>query len=192
MIYYYPNRPLLLTPDHPEVAVRSQHLDWDAELKKNGTRLELQKDDGLKFFNRQKVLLKYQPIKGLVDELRSLEIPNHSQLDAELLHFKLKHIKNRIYFYDLYVFNGERVVEELQFRREMLHDLFKGRKFEHIEIAKTYSGDFFNLFSEVIKKEENEGLVMKNKKGKIVWKTTRSPDVPWQVKIRKSTKNYKF
>jgi len=192
MIYFYPNRPLLLTPDHPKVEVWSQHSDWDAEIKKNGTRLVLQQDSGLKFFNRKRGLLKYRPAKGLIDELNSLEIPNHSQLDAELLHFKTKHIKDVVYFYDAYLLKEERVTEELQFRREILHNLFKGRKFKHIEIAQTYSGDFHNLFNEVIKKEENEGLVMKNKKGKIVWKTTRSPDVPWQVKIRKSTKNYRF
>jgi len=202
MLYYYPNRPTLLSPDSEFVKKMSDDKDIDAEIKKNGARLSLWKSsrDALKhpsfqnflFWNRTKEILKYTPTEELLDELLSLNLPDNTHIDAELMHFQTKNIKHFIYIYDLYIFNGRQMLEELQYRRESLHNIFRGKKFKHLEIAQTYKTDFYSLFKQVIVTEENEGLVMKNKKGKIVWNLNKSSDVDWQTKIRKPSKKYEF
>lgn len=201
MLYYYPNKPILILPTSPVVQQLSDDPDWWAEVKKNGSRLCLWKskeDSNHKnfnefiFWNRTKELLKYTPDPELLDELNSLNIPNGTHIDAELLHQKTKHIKHYIYVYDLYRYKGLEVLETLEVRRRMLEDLISKKNLKHIQLAQTYSSDFVNLFKKVIVEEENEGLVMKNRKGKIVWNLKTCVEVPWQVKIRKTNGSYQF
>ena len=201
MLYWYPNRPFKLPPTSPKVTELSNSPDWDGEIKKNGTRLELWKSttDAKKqksyndfiFWNRHKSVLTYLPSKGVMDELKSLNLPDNTYIDAELLHFKTKAIKHHIYIYDIYIYGGQQMMEELRYRRELLHSILRD-KYDHLCIAQTYETGFFELYQKVIKNEEDEGLVMKNKKGKIVWDLRKSPDVWWQFKIRRESKNYKW
>ena len=200
MIYYYPNRPILISPDNPSVELKSNDINWDAEIKWNGDRLVLQKQENpnkknfenFVFFNRENDVLKYAPIKELMEELKALNLPPETQLDGELLHNKTKKIKNRIIFYDIYILGGHNVTGILQERRDILKLLFNDKKFKHIEIAERFETGFTEKFKEVITREECEGLVLKNKTGKIVFNTIKSPDVCWQNKIRREHKNYKF
>ena len=202
MLYFWPNRPFLLQPTDPTVARLSADPNWSAELKFNGDRLCLQKHsdptpwkqfDGFVFANRHKDYLKrFEPSKTLLDELKSLNLPDGTQLDGELLHFHTKAIKFKIVFYDIYVLGGKQITEPLYARRNILTDIFAGRKFNHLSISEQHASDFSNLFNEVIKREEIEGLVMKDARGKITFNTTASNDVTWQFKCRKSSKNYAF
>jgi hypothetical protein len=201
MHYYYPNKPILITPDSPQVQQLSDDSDVWAEIKKNGTRLCLwkSKEDSPKhlsfndfiFWNRTKEVLKYYPDPELLDELNSLNIPDSTHIDAELLHQKTKHIKNYIYVYDIYRYKGQQVLESLEVRRRMIEDIVKDG-LKHVQLAKTYPNDFVNLFKKVIVEPENEGLVMKNKKGMIVWNFKTCVDVPWQIKIRKPSNSYPY
>jgi len=114
MMYYYQNRPFLFSPDSPVVQEKSNDPNWDAEIKKNGTRLKLMKvDNKFLFYNRRKEILKYTPCPELLDELNSLELPNETDLDGELMHAKTKHIKHFIFFYDIYFLNGVKVNKEI-------------------------------------------------------------------------------
>lgn len=200
MIYYYPCRPYLFSIDHPKIAELDADDNYDAEIKKNGSRTVFwnTKDAAPKkfgdfvFWNRHKEIADYCPPPSVLDELSSLELPNNTHLDLELLHKKVKGIRNVFYIYDIYVLNGKIVTDTLDARRARLHDIFKGRTFEHLSIAQTYRHNFKALYTEVIKSEENEGLVIKNVKGKIVWNTKVSPDVSWQIKVRREASNYKF
>jgi hypothetical protein len=201
MIYYFQNRPILLPPDSTEVTVKSFDPNWDAEKKFNGDRCKLwySQKPGLHnfknfiFWNRHKeVFRKYTPSEEILDELCSLNLPMETDLDGELLHFKTKNIKHTIIFYDVYYFGNKQIMEELKFRREILHDCFKGKNFKCLKIAEQYETDFQSVFSDVIKSEEVEGLVMKDKRGKIQWNTVKSPDVAWLFKIRRPAKNYQF
>ena len=199
MIFFYPNRPLLFSVDDPRIVSMGTDPNYDAEIKKNGTRLVLQKTKSphpnkqgdFIFFNRQKEVLKYEPSKELMEELSKLRIPFESQLDGELMHFKTKNLKHTIYFYDVYVLSGNLVTVNLEKRREILKDMFGDNKFKLIHISKQYKNGFIKLFKKVITEEENEGLVIKDKRGIISFTVTKSPDVAWQIKIRKPTKNYK-
>jgi ATP-dependent DNA ligase len=167
--------------------------NWVAEVKKNGDRLVLVKDSGrFTFWNRQKTMLKYVPPDEMTEELHKLAIPNGTQLDAELLHNHTKNIKNQIYFYDVYTWNDKPVETDFKSRRLML-EINIPLAGKHICLATQFQGeDFKTLFDNVIKAEENEGLVMKNLTGFIVFNTFKSPDVPWQIKIRRESKNSKF
>jgi ATP-dependent DNA ligase len=192
MIYYYPNKPILIHPNSSIVLEKSLDSNWWAEIKKNGTRLCLRKDkNNYTFWNRHKEILDYQPTLELIEELNSIKIPDGTQIDAELMHQKTKHIKHFIYIYDIYWYKGEQVLEPLSIRRKMLEDLFYS-SYKNFELTKNYSGDFLNLFNKVIVQEENEGLVLKNKNGIIKWDLKKCPEVSWQLKIRKTSKSYQF
>jgi ATP-dependent DNA ligase len=194
MLYYFPNRPFLIPPSSPEVILRDNDPDWHGEIKWMGDRLELQKiDNKFIFMNRhKKAFSKFVPSIELLDELNALNIPNNSQLDGELMHFKTKEIKQTIHFYDVYVLNDKPIREDLEARRDILAQHFGGRKFQHIDITEAFPNNFIELFNSVIKDHEKEGLVLKDKRGKIQFTTNKSVDVTWQIKIRKENKNYKF
>jgi len=193
MFYFFPNRPLLLPIDDPQIVQYSNNSDYIAEVKKNGSRLCLHKVDGeYLWYNRDKKLLNYTPSSEVLVELESLNLPDNTHIDAELLHHKTKHIKNHIYVYDIYQYAGNPIMEPLSGRRQLLTEIFKSKSLNHFELATMYESDFIALFYDVIEKEENEGLVIKNLNGKIIWDMKKSPDVWWQIKVRKPNKNYKF
>lgn len=201
MIYYYPNKPILIHPTSSVIQEKSDDPNWWAEIKKNGSRLCLWKSkvdsekhvnfDNFIFWNRKKELLSYTPSQELVDELNTLNIPDGTHIDAELLHQKTKHIKHFIYVYDIYRFNGKQVFETLDVRRRMIEDIV-GDKLQHIQLAQTYKNDFLTLFNKVIVEEENEGIVMKNKNGKITWNLKTCVEVGWQLKVRKPSNSYDY
>jgi hypothetical protein len=201
MLYYYPNKPILIHPSSPQVKEKSDDLDWWSEIKKNGTRLCLwkSKEDSSKyksfndfvFWNRTKEILSYEPSQEMLDQLNTFKIPECTHIDAELLHNQTKHIKHFIYVYDIYWYKGKQVFETLEVRRKMIEDIF-GNGLSHIQLAQTYQNDFVNLFKKVIVEKENEGLVIKNKKSKIVWSLKKCLEVPWQFKIRKPSSSYQY
>lgn len=199
MLYYFPNRPFLLPPDDPKIIEYSNDSNYHGEIKKNGNRLVLQKAqskhlkfEGFTFFNRQKEVMKYQPCPELLDELQSLKIPSESQLDGELMHFKTKDVKHTIFFYDVYVLDGQKIRVSLEERRQILYNLFGKREFKHIIISEIYPDNFLDVFNNVIGERENEGLVIKDKRGKLVFNPIKSVDVSWQTKIRRPEKNYRY
>lgn len=197
-MFFYPNRPLLLSIDHPKIDEMDKSPDWHAEIKKNGMRLCLHHTeherafDNFVFWERKKKILKYEPLKEVLDELKSLGLPMHTHIDAEFRHNKVKGIKHLIYIYDLYVFGGKMVTDTLDLRRERLLEILKGRKYNHLEIAPTYPNGFKELFKKEIVNPEHEGLVLKDRRGKIVFDTKKSVDCAWQYKVRRPNKNYKF
>lgn len=202
MLYFYPNKPILIHPDSPQIKEKSDDHSWWAEVKKNGTRLCLRKDkqeaskhksfNNFVFWNRHKEVLNYDPSQSLLDELNSFKIPEGTHIDAELMHFKTKNIKNLIYVYDIYWYKGIQVTETLETRRKMIEDIFGIESSKHFEVAKKFDSDFVTVFKEVTIQEENEGIVMKSKKGLINWNLKVCPEVWWQLKVRKPSKSYQF
>ena len=196
MLYYFPNRPLLLPPNDPKVGRLSNDSEWDAEIKYNGDRLVLIYDGkNFKFFNRNKEEFKrYNAPDSLIKELYALELPANTYLDGELLNFRTKNTKNQIVFYDIYYLGNQKMRCSLEERRYALKTFFKGKKFKHLKLIKQRKRNFKKLFDKIVLENDQliEGLVIKNIKGKIVWNAKKSPNVFWQIKIRKPSKNYKF
>lgn len=196
MIFYYPNRPLLFPPSCPQIKQKSKDKNWHAEVKLNGDRLCLFFENGIfTFKNRQnEVFKRYVPPQTLLDELKSFNLPDKTQLDGELLHFHTKNIKHKIVFYDVYTYGGMKQTGTLEKRKAVLLSHFK-QTYKHLALIEDFYGKdipFTELFERVIQKEECEGLVIKDNRGLIVWDSIKSPDVTWQIKIRRPTKNYHF
>ena len=195
MIYYFPNRPILINPNSDLVDQCSNDENWIAETKHNGDRLSLIFEDKKFIFkNRKGELLKYSPSNQLLTELNALNLPDMTFLDGELMHNKSKTLKNTIFFYDVYVVNGNDVNDDLNNRRKILSSFFNDSKFNLISLTKQYNTGFRDIFNKIkdSNNAEEEGLVLKKLTGKLVFNTLRSDEVSWQYKIRKSTKNYSF
>lgn len=189
MVYYFPNRPLLQSIDSIK---KYSGKEWIAELKKNGDRLELFIQNGkYLFMNRYKKEFKYKPTSDVLDSISDLRLPNGTQIDAELLHNKTKHIKHLIYVYDVYQWKNKRIVLPFCERRELLEQYFS-LDGKHIQLAFQYANRFLRVFEKNITAKENEGLVLKNLQGRIKFSVVRSNDVAWQIKIRRPSKNYSF
>jgi len=87
------------------------------------------------------------------------------------------------------------VLEPLSVRRRMIEDIFGDtltRTYKHFELAKVYPDNFEELFKLVIVQSENEGLVLKDRRGLIVWNLKKRLEVAWQLKIRKPSESYRF
>lgn len=194
-MYWYPNRPVLIPRTAQEFGQFSESSDWTAEVKKNGSRLVLQKDEtgAWRFMNRHHSVMTYTPSPSVLDELNSLDIPPDSQLDGELMHTRTKGVKHRIYFYDVYVLGGKKQRGILEKRRETLCDLIP-LGLSHVMRSAVYEDDFEGLFDLILESDvdEDEGLVLKKSSGKLKFNAVKSVDVPWQVKVRRPHKNYQF
>ena len=201
MFYTFPNKPILITIDSSVFKEKSDDPDWWGEIKKNGERLSLRNNkteasqnrsyNGFVFWNREKVL-SYEPTCELLEELSSFKIPKDTHIDAELMHQKTVNVKHLIYVYDIYWYKGKQIYETLEVRRRMIEDIFGDGNYKHFELAKRYFSDFLGVYNEVIKKVENEGLVLKSKHGKISWNLKTSLEVWWQLKVRKPSGSYRF
>ena len=58
--------------------------------------------------------------------------------------------------------------------------------------APTYTGNFNELYQQIIKTDLYEGLVLKKKDSKLEFGTQELNNHSWQIKCRKITKNYAF
>jgi ATP-dependent DNA ligase len=194
MIYWYPNRPILLPKTAHEFGQLSDSPDWTAEIKMDGNRLVLRKLENGKweFMNRHKKPMSYTPSPEVMAELNALNVEPKTQLDGELMHTRTKNVKHQIVFYDVYVLNGEKQRGTLRERREILRDLLDGKGFNHLVQSEVYYTNFKDLFDKVITCREHEGLVLKDVNGKIKFSPVKSDDVAWQYKVRRPHKNYKF
>jgi len=200
-MYWFPNRPKLMTKvifkamDDP---ITGEY--WSAEIKKKGDRLVLLFDGKhFRFMNRHKQEMRYKPPAGMLDELHAMNLKGPCQLDGELMHYHTKETKNFIYFYDIYVQDGEQVRELLSSRRKRLADLINMVSPCPLHFAQSDVWDiksclhgYGELFNEVIKCPEHEGLVFKNKNGMLEFDPIKSPDVPWMIKVRRPEKNHKI
>lgn len=207
-MYWFPNRPFLQPRDflarmdstepHPNLPAGN----WLAEPKLNGDRLVLLREASGRwhFFNRHKKELKYrQPVEMLaaLDALHPWK--GDCQLDGELLHNHTKGVKNLVVLYDVYVLNGEPVRAPLSERQRWLDGLGNGRIpvwFHGITapvcLSTRVHGDYSRHFSELTRLEEVEGLVFKRLDGMLSFNPNSSPDMTWQIKVRREAKNYRF
>lgn len=119
---------------------------------------------------------------------------------GELLHSKTPHIKNQLYLFDKIVDEGVHLVgttfEERQLilqsqwegtREEKQHQI---RVSDYVSLAENLTGDFDSIFDDLL--PEDEGLVLKNPKGKLDPCFKQTANNGWQVKCRIPHKNYSF
>lgn len=195
MIYYYPNRPILVPPDPDKPTdPSSDYLDsleetgrYVAEQKWNGDNCLVHLNDKLEFWNRQKKLLKYIPDDEVREELKRW--PKKSVLNAELVHSKTKGVKHLLIVHCIMCWEGTYLRGKTWgYSRDILENCIDhGLSSIHVQISKVWKSGFFQLFQEadgiII-----EGIILKDPEGKLVFSATPIPDVSWMRKVRKPSK----
>lgn len=193
--YLFPPKPTLITITQPMFKKLEADPDYVAELKLNGTRLELHvfnSGERFEFWNRHKKLLKYEPSKELLDHLKLIKWQGDCIVDGELMHFKTIHIKHRIVLWDVFIWNGEyQGGKSYAERRAILEKAFGSLAFMDLYINPQHKTGFRSIYEEYIKKDEVEGLVMKSLKAKLVVGKRDCPIVKYMWKVRKPGPSYR-
>ena len=195
MIYLFPPKPTLITITQPMFQKLENDPDYVAEVKLNGTRLELyvfNSGERFEFWNRHKKVLKYDPSKELVEHLKKIKWQGNCIVDGELMHFKTTNIKHRIVLWDVLIWNDEyQGVKSYAERRQILEDAFGNVAFADLYVNPQYKSGFKELYDEHTKKDEVEGLVMKSLKAKLIVGKRDCPVVKYMWKVRKPGPSYR-
>lgn len=196
MLFYYPNRPVLVPPDPANpLNPTSAYLDgleksgdWVGELKWNGDNTELFTDDW-SLRNRQGKILSYRPTAEVLDELKST-FPKGCIVNLETVDRHTKTVKNLLVVHCVMAWKGELLLGKTWGdSRKILEKLkWKGN---HVVLSETFRDKFWERFK-ATDGTVHEGLVLKRPDGRLVFSTTPIPDVSWMRKVRKPCAKYKF
>jgi len=193
--YFYPEKPKLLVRGQPMFKKLSEHPLWIAEPKYNGQRVQLHLLDGeATFWGRQGEPLKYKPSNGVLEAIKNtLPQVGYYLLDGELRHNKVKGVKDKIVFWDVFIHNKKLQTESPYWvRRSLLLDLLKINDLEVISLIKQYTNNFEKAFNNLMPFEEFEGLVLKNTQGKLNLGAKSGPESRWMFKVRKETGRHRY
>lgn len=193
--YFYPEKPVLISKTQRLFNRINEDIEWIAEKKYNGTRLQLHYFNGeFQFWNRHGNKIRFTPDAELQAEFDALKpkLFGYCLFDGELRDKKVKGIRNKIMIYDVFIFNNNLLIGmPFKERRIILSKLFFEAG-DPLGLTEQFSGDFHKLFEAQANIEEIEGLVFKNKNGLLNLGRKNGLDSRWMYKVRKPTKNYKF
>jgi len=194
-IYFYPEKPTLVSIEQPLFQLYSTATSWVAEPKYNGSRLQLHIMDGKpEFWDRHGKHLAYKPTNEILSEIaRLLPTNGYYVFDGELRHNKVVGVRNKIILYDVHIFKNE-LLRGIPFskRREILESLLTIDT-EPLGIPKQYTDNFKEIFDTlIIENDEFEGLVMKKLTGILDLGRTSGPNSKWMKKVRKKTGRHYF
>lgn len=202
-----------LHPPRPDLAIPSELLHvyeskgWIAQFKKNGTNtiIAISPDKQIITMNRHKAAHKAWAItEHIKNELLRLFPENKwFVLCAEIMHSKTPTIKDTIYIYDMLVWCGDFMYNSTFEERAEILD---SRLITNVEstthyvcdsagkiwYAKRFNKNFLDLFNSIRDIKIDEGLVLKNPKGRLNTCAKSDDNKSWQVKCRHSAKNYAF
>lgn len=199
-----------LFPPRPDNAVGASSLkfyeekNWVVQCKKNGTCSVIHVRDG----RIANAWTRHGEAHKMWSPNPEAEVGfSHLKGDwvfvAELLHSKVKGMRNILYVFDCLVANGRYCYgDELQFRLNVLSSELKGdlpreeRKASHrvvtpnLWVANSYwGGNALELFNE-FNGPDDEGIVMKDPHAKLKRCYKNGPNNKSMVKHRRPTKNY--
>lgn len=120
--------------------------------------------------------------------------------------------QDKFVIWDVLVYDGNYLVgTTLEMRLSMLNSIYPceqarvsatgqleiyahlcGTNLRGIYKAPSYLGDFQTLYTDLVKTDLYEGLVLKKKKSVLKMGFQSTNNQEWQIKCRKETKNYKF
>ena len=194
MLFYYPNRPILIPPD-PDNPLEPKP-DYINSLEKSGIYLGEQKQNGdniliytgdMKIMNRHGKRHRYVPTPQVKKELSAF--PTGAIINAELMHYKTKTVKDIIICHSLLAWKGKPLIGATWGdARDILQEQKYGK---HVQLSKVWKKGFWELFQKADGKII-EGIILKDPTGKIRISTSKIPDVSYMMKIRKPHKNYSF
>jgi ATP dependent DNA ligase domain. len=210
--YIYPPRPdAAISPD----LLKNMGPGWIAQPKYNGSCavLFINGHRDYKIYNRKGEILTLQrPINytSLNDGNKYMvlcgEYLNKSKNGEDGKPFNHKFV-----IWDILVWNGRYLIgETCENRLNILHQLFGTSRahvsgtgmlmFNHLHtthvedvfMAPSYLRDFKALYDEIVETDLYEGLVLKKATAKLELGFREMNNTGWQVKARKTTKNYNF
>jgi ATP-dependent DNA ligase len=189
--YWYPEKPKLLLLGQPLFRRLDQNRAWVAELKYNGSRLQLHiKDGDVQFWNRhgERFASRFIPRPETVEAIREA-VPKRGYFlfDGELRHFKTKGVRDKVVLYDTFIWAGDLLNKAAFAIRRQLLECLEISEGGPLTFAEQHKTGFEELFHEAIKDEEIEGLVIKNLTGLLNLGRKRGLDSNWMFKVRKQT-----
>ena len=194
MLYFYPNRPILIPPDPKNpLNPKPHHINemeqsgkYIAEQKWNGDNVLLYTSE-MEFWNRRKERHRYVPSEEVRDELE--KFPKKSILNLELIHYKTKDIKHKLIVHCVMAWKGKLLTGRTW--GDARHILENQEFGSRVILSPVWKKGFWKLFQEA-DGSLIEGIVLKNPLGKLVFSTLPIRDVYWMLKIRKPNKKYNF
>jgi len=198
--YFYPEKPTLTLMEN----IHQFGLEWIAEPKYKGSRLQLHIIDGKPlFYSRHGYPLVYNkdPDKGIVAELREKFPRGYYLFDGELRHNKVIGIRNKIVLWDCFIYENELLNKMTYYDRLIFVDsnfTNTGTISRINRYVNCFSNDYFkSVYNDYISGKygnsvEFEGIVLKRLDGMLNLGSTRGLDSRWMFKIRKPSNSYKF
>jgi hypothetical protein len=182
-----------------------ENRGWVGQYKKNGTCnvIAVSPTKKIVAMNRHKEDHKlWSPTPASSAAFKKLPGKGWYVFVAELLHSKVTGgPRDTNYIFDVLVADGVYLVGKTFMERQaILAEIFPKAKSETYShrvidnntwVAKLLTGDFEATF-EGLTAPEDEGLVLKNPKGKLELCSRQSANTLWQVKCRKAHKNFSF
>jgi hypothetical protein len=115
--------------------------------------------------------------------------PKNMVINAELMNYRTKDIKNVLIVHCVMVYNGKPLIGKTWGDSRKILDDCPSQTC--VQVSQLYQSGFWKLFEEA---DGNviEGIILKQPAGKLVFSTTPIPDVGFMYKIRKPSKKYPF
>lgn len=203
LTYFFPEKPVLISAEQSLFKLISNHEDWVAEFKYNGSRLQLHclPDGSFQFWDRHGGQLAYTPDDGMLELLNQWrkKLPDgYAIFDGELRHNKTIGVRHRIKLYDVFVIGGEFLADKtFKERRKILENTGLTDMELTLSLTKQYTTDFPTIFNDIVNvfnDDELEGLVLKDLNGKLNLKRTGGTGQKsmWMYKVRRPSGRYKF
>lgn len=189
--FFYPPQPKRIWPDAPYFQRLDKSPDWIGEIKYNGWRLLMIKNDKPAFFNRHSTIIDINP-SIFTDPLQ--KTPKLTVYDGELIEFRTKTLKNIIVFWDCMFFNGKDLrLLPLSERRKYLNfdiapDTLTQKNQPQIFTTRQYQTGLINLYNRIVARNDpvEEGLVLKNIHSKYTWHQFRKGiEIDDWIKVKK-------
>ena len=143
----------------------------------------------------------FEPKEEMLKPFKSLPGKGWYVFVGELLHSKTPNIKDTFYVYEILVMDGKKLVgtkykDRYQMLKLLLNDV-QGETDQYyiinnnVWLAKCFISGFKEMFDN-LKNKEDEGLVLRDVEATMRDCLSKTSNVKWLVKCRKSTKNYGF
>jgi ATP-dependent DNA ligase len=181
MKYYFPCKPNPLSPTSPFFDELDRDTAWVAEVKKNGWRCLVYRDSGLVLWTRHHTTID-EPVPELRERL--MAVPDQTVLDSEFLHHRTAGIKGFLYLFDILVWKGKVLINlPLQERRKYLEGAIEPDA--SIEIAHQVRIGKKQLFTQAIRQESDEGIVLKKLDSRYLVSESRCLQHPFWLKVKR-------
>ena len=192
--YFFPEKPKLISKDQPLFQRLNDNPSWIAEFKYNDNRLQLHNLNGkFEFWNRHNQLLSYKPTDKMINGLNKLDLPKgYNLFDGGLRHNKVVGVRNKIILFDVFIWDGEVLLDKTFKERRKILDSVLGYESETIRTTEQFNTHFNILYNNILNDPEIEGLIIKDLNGKLNLSRVSGQDSVWMKKIRKATGRHRI